>query len=317
MTVSQKLRLSGLLAADTDGIATAKTVMGIEFPHIVGLAAGLDKNGDHIDALDALGFGFLELGTLTPRPQPGNPKPRMFRLSSERAIINRMGFNNKGIDHALEKIKKRRGKGILGINIGKNFDTPVENANDDYIIGLQKGYELADYITINISSPNTPGLRTLQFGDELNSLLDVLKGEQAKLANTHERYVPIAVKLAPDLSDDEIRSCCASIKGNGIDGIIATNTTLNHDAVANHKHGQEAGGLSGGPLTDIACTVISKIRNEVGEGFPIIGVGGIMNGKHAAARLDAGADLLQIYSGFIYSGPHLIRDILIADKARG
>ena len=315
MTVSQKLHLSGLLAADTEGLATTKTVMGIEFPHIVGLAAGLDKNADHVDALDALGLGFLELGTLTPRPQPGNPKPRMYRLASEQAIINRMGFNNKGIDHALENIRRRRGKGVLGINIGKNFDTPVDQANDDYLIGLQKSYEFADYITINISSPNTPGLRTLQFGDELNSLLDALKEEQAKLEKEHGRYVPIAVKLAPDLSDAEISSCCASIKGRDIDGLIATNTTLDHSAVAKHRFGSEAGGLSGAPLTDLACEVIAKIRSEIGEGFPIIGVGGIMNGEQAAARLDAGADLLQIYSGFIYSGPGLIRDILIADKA--
>lgn len=317
MSLSRQIHLSPLIAADNKGLATPKTVMGVEFPHIVGLAAGLDKNADHIDALEALGFGFVEVGTLTPRPQPGNPKPRLFRLASEQAIINRMGFNNKGIDHALKKIAQRRGNAVLGINIGKNFDTPVEQANDDYIICLQKSYEFADYITINISSPNTPGLRTLQYGDELNGLLDSLKQEQARLEVMHGRHVPLAVKLAPDLTDDEIRTCCESIKSRDIEGIIATNTTLDKSKVKQHKHGSEAGGLSGAPLTEAACEVVGKIRDEVGSGFPIIGVGGIMNGEQAAARLDAGANLLQIYSGFIYSGPNLIRDILIADKARG
>lgn len=312
MNATQRLGLSGLLAAKLDAYAQPKTVMGITFPHIVGLAAGLDKNADYIDALDALGFGFLEVGTLTPRPQPGNPKPRMYRLVSEEAIINRLGFNNKGIEYALDKISKRRSQGVLGINIGKNFDTPVEQANQDYLSCLRQCYGQADYVTINISSPNTPGLRTLQFGDELNSLLDELKQEQSRLSTQWGRYVPIAVKLAPDLDDDEIRSCCDSLLSREMDGVIASNTTLDRSLVAQHRFAQQAGGLSGAPLADLACSVVAKIKSHVGERMPVIGVGGIMSGQQAVERIAAGADLLQIYTGFIYKGPELISEILAA-----
>lgn len=314
MNLSRRLGLSALLAADTERFAQAKTVMGIKFPHLVGLAAGLDKNADYIDALDALGFAFLELGTLTPRPQPGNPRPRLFRLKSEQAIINRLGFNNKGIDYALDKIRKRKSSGIIGINIGKNFDTPVEQASQDYLSCLRSCYCLADYITINISSPNTPGLRSLQLGDELNKLLDELKQEQSRLNQEFGRYVPLAVKLAPDLSDEEIQSCCNSLVSREIDGVIATNTTLDRQSISRHKLAGETGGLSGAPLTQLSCSVLKKIKSHVGDLIPIIGVGGIMNAEQALARIEAGADLLQIYTGFIYSGPDLISEILSATK---
>ena len=312
MNVTQRLGLSGLLAAEIDAYAQPKTVMGIKFPHIVGLAAGLDKNADYVDALNGLGFGFLEIGTVTPRPQAGNPKPRMFRLVSEQAIINRLGFNNKGIEYALDKIRKRRSQGVLGINIGKNFDTPVEQASQDYISCLRQCYSQADYVAINISSPNTPGLRSLQFGDELNRLLDALKQEQSRLNTQWGRYVPIAVKLAPDLNDGEIQSCCNSLLSREMDGVIASNTTLDRSLISQHRLARQAGGLSGAPLTDLACNVIAKIKSQVGEQMPIIGVGGIMTGQQALERVAAGADLLQIYTGFIYEGPPLITEILAA-----
>ncbi len=317
LKLGNALHASGLLAADIAGKAQPKTVMGVEFPHVVGLAAGLDKNADYVDALAAMGFGSIEVGTLTPRPQPGNPKPRMFRLKSEQAIINRLGFNNKGIDHACENIAKLKHRGVLGINIGKNFDTPVEHANQDYIRCLHRCYELADYITVNISSPNTPGLRNLQFGDEFNNLLDALKEEQGKLQGMHNVYCPIAVKLAPDMSEQQIASCCESLLGRGLDGIIATNTTLDRTAVASHRHGNEAGGLSGAPLSTRSCEVLQCIRAEVGQRMAVISVGGIMTAEHAQQRLAAGADLLQLYTGFIYHGPPLIEQILAATQASG
>ena len=310
MKLGDALGTSALLAANTSGKAQPKRVMGIDFPHIVGLAAGLDKNADYVDALASMGFGFIEVGTLTPRPQPGNPKPRMFRLKSEHAIINRLGFNNKGIDKACENISQLKNRGVLGINIGKNFDTPVEQANQDYIHCLRRAYQLADYITVNISSPNTPGLRNLQFGDEFNSLLDELKEEQARLQVQHESYTPIAVKLAPDMTEEQIASCCESLLAREFDGIIATNTTLDRSLVASHPYAGEAGGLSGAPLSHKSCEVLKCIKAEVGERMPIIGVGGIMSAEHAQQRLAAGADLLQIYTGFIYQGPPLIEQIL-------
>lgn len=310
MKIGDALGASALLAANTAGNAQPKRVMGIDFPHVVGLAAGLDKNADYVDALASMGFGFIEVGTLTPRPQPGNPKPRMFRLKSEQAIINRLGFNNKGIEYACENIAKLRDRGVLGINIGKNFDTPVEQANQDYIHCLRRAYQLADYITVNISSPNTPGLRNLQFGDEFNSLLDVLKEEQARLQAQHTIYTPITVKLAPDMTEQQIVSCCESLLERELDGVIATNTTLDRSLVAAHVYGSEAGGLSGAPLSDKSCEVLRCIKAEVGERMPIIGVGGIMSADDAQRRLAAGADLLQIYTGFIYQGPPLIEQIL-------
>jgi dihydroorotate dehydrogenase len=310
MKIGDDIGVSALLAANTAGKAQPKRVMGIDFPHVVGLAAGLDKNADYVDALSSMGFGFIEVGTLTPRPQPGNPKPRMFRLKPEQAIINRLGFNNKGIEYACENIAKLRNRGVLGLNIGKNFDTPVEQANQDYIHCLRRAYQLADYITVNISSPNTPGLRNLQFGDEFNSLLDELKEEQARLQSQHKIYTPIVVKLAPDMTEEQIASCCESLLGREFDGVIATNTTLDRSLVASHPHAQEAGGLSGAPLSEKSCEVLKCIKAEVGERMPIIGVGGIMSADDAQKRLAAGADLLQIYTGFIYQGPPLIEQIL-------
>lgn len=290
-------------------------VMGLRFPNPVGLAAGLDKNADHIDALAALGFGFIEVGTLTPRPQPGNPKPRLFRLTAEQAIINRMGFNNKGIDHALASIQRSRFRGILGINIGKNFDTPVENAVDDYLIGMRKAYSAASYLVINLSSPNTPGLRTLQFGDDLQRLLEKLKQEQATLGALHERHVPFAIKVAPDLAPAEIASIADALLQHDVECLIATNTTLDRAAVQNSPWRDEAGGLSGAPLTSRATEVIQMFAAELGRRVPIIGVGGIMKGGDAVEKIRAGASLVQVYSGFIYRGPELIGESVEAIRA--
>ena len=310
MKIGDGLGISSLFAPNIGGKVHAKRVMGIDFPHVVGLAAGLDKNADYVEALSAMGFGFIEVGTLTPRPQPGNPKPRMFRLKSEQAIINRLGFNNKGIDHACENIARLSNRGVLGINIGKNFDTPVEQANQDYIDCLQRAYQLADYITVNISSPNTPGLRTLQFGDEFTRLLDELKQEQARLQERHKIYTPIAIKLAPDMTEEQITACCQSLLSRDFDGVIATNTTLDRSSIAANPLSEEPGGLSGAPLSVKSCEVLKCIKAEVGEKLPIISVGGIMSAEHAEQRLSAGADLLQIYTGFIYHGPALIERIL-------
>ncbi|MGI1678293.1 MAG: quinone-dependent dihydroorotate dehydrogenase [Cellvibrionaceae bacterium] len=284
------------------------TVMGIEFPNPVGLAAGLDKDGDHIDGLGDLGFGFIEIGTVTPKPQLGNPKPRLFRLPEHQAIINRMGFNNKGVDHLIEQVKKRRYQGVLGINIGKNAVTPVENAADDYRTGLQKVYAFADYITVNISSPNTPGLRTLQYGDQLKALLAIIKTEQLELQKKHGRYVPVAIKIAPDMNEDEIKQVASALVESGMDCVIATNTTLSRDAVKGHRHEQEAGGLSGAPVTRSSLSVIQQLSAELGAKMPIIGVGGIMDGDDAADKIKAGASLVQLYTGFIYRGPVLISE---------
>jgi len=310
MSLGQSLGLLRILAANSKSLSEEKVVMGIRFPHPVGLAAGLDKNADHIQALSKLGFGFIELGTLTPRPQAGNSRPRMFRLSQQQAIINRMGFNNKGIDHAIGRIKDSGFTGIVGVNIGKNADTPVTNAVDDYLIGFRKSYGVASYIAVNLSSPNTPGLRSLQFGDELKRLLGTLKDEQAKLRAHHNRYVPLAVKIAPDLAEDEIAQVCASFLDYEIDGIIATNTTVSRVGVEASPYGNEAGGLSGAPLTDKSTAVIRSIKQIVGDALPIVGVGGIMTSQDAIQKIQAGADLLQLYTGFIYQGPELITQIL-------
>jgi len=288
-------------------------VMGITFPNRIGLAAGLDKDGEHIKALSSLGFGFVEIGTVTPRPQPGNPAPRLFRLPQANAIINRMGFNNKGIDYLTDQVANARQAGfdgIIGINIGKNVDTTVEDATEDYLIGLRTAYRYADYITINISSPNTPGLRTLQYGDELNKLLSAIKKEQMSLVITHKKYVPIAVKVAPDLNADEIKSIAKSLLDNNIDCLIATNTTLSRDAVVGMKHGEEAGGLSGEPVKEMSTEVIKQFYAVLKEMIPIIGVGGISSAQDAQDKLDAGAVLVQVYSGLIYEGPSLVRNLL-------
>lgn len=284
-------------------------VMGLRFPNPVGLAAGLDKNGDYFNALGALGFGFVEIGTVTPRPQPGNPQPRLFRIPEREAIINRMGFNNKGVDHLVDQVRKRRYQGILGINIGKNATTPVENAADDYLIGMRKVYAHADYITVNVSSPNTPGLRDLQFGDSLNRLLETLKKEQLALQQVHQRYVPVAVKIAPDMDDIAIAQVAAALTEQGMDGVIATNTTIGREGVEGCPNSEEAGGLSGLPVRDKSTRVIAGLHSHVGGKLPIIGVGGISDGPSAIEKIKAGASLVQIYSGFIYRGPAVITDV--------
>lgn len=283
-------------------------VMGIKFPNPVGLAAGLDKNGDHIDALANMGFGSIEIGTVTPKPQSGNPKPRLFRLPENRAIINRMGFNNFGVEHLVERVKKARYSGPIGINIGKNFNTSVEEAVTDYLTCLRAVYSSASYVTINISSPNTPGLRSLQYGSVLSALLGEIKREQDILSERHGRYVPIAIKIAPDMLDEEIKVVAQTIKACGMDGVIASNTTLDRDAVSGFPYAHEAGGLSGAPLADKSNHVIRALKAELADEIPIIGVGGIMSGEQAAEKIEAGAKLVQIYTGFIYSGPQLIRD---------
>jgi len=313
------LGLKGLNALNKSGLSsllyrkmpsTPTTVMGLTFPNAVGLAAGLDKNGDYIDALAAVGFGFIEIGTVTPRPQDGNPKPRLFRLPEAQAIINRMGFNNLGVDHLIEQVKQAKTDVIIGINIGKNFDTPVEKAVDDYLIGLNKVYAHADYVTINISSPNTPGLRTLQFGESLNELLSALKEQQAKLQQQHKRYVPMAVKVAPDLTGDEVQQLAEAFSQFEIDGIIATNTTMSRAGVEDLNHADEAGGLSGQPVLEQSTKVVQQFRQALPTKTPIIAAGGILSGDDAVKKLEAGADLVQIYSGFIYKGPALVREII-------
>jgi dihydroorotate dehydrogenase len=301
---AERLRLLGLFAPKIS--SNPVQVMGLTFDNPVGLAAGLDKNGDYFNALGALGFGFVEIGTITPRPQPGNPQPRLFRIPEAQAIINRMGFNNKGVDHLVEQVKRRRYKGILGINIGKNAVTPVENAVDDYLICLRKVYDHADYITVNISSPNTPGLRNLQFGDSLSQLLAPLKKEQAELHKATGRYVPIAVKIAPDMDESEIHQVAGVLIQEGMDGVIATNTTITRVGVEEYANGNEAGGLSGLPVRDKSTYVIRTLNACLGGKLPIIGVGGIADGASAADKIRAGASLVQVYSGFIYEGPALI-----------
>lgn len=289
-------------------------VMGITYPNPVGLAAGLDKNGDYIDAFARLGFGSIEIGTITPRPQPGNPKPRLFRLADKQAIINRMGFNNKGVDHLVEQVKKAKFKGVLGINIGKNFDTPVEKAVDDYLICLNKVYEYATYITVNISSPNTPGLRDLQFGDTLDELLAPIKARQLELAEEFG-YKPVLVKIAPDMDEENVRLVAETLIKNNIDGVIATNTTLSREGVEGHKFGAEAGGLSGAPLEDSATETVAALVAALDGKLPVIGVGGILEGAGAVEKIEAGAQLVQIYSGFIFRGPELIRESVDAITA--
>jgi dihydroorotate dehydrogenase len=289
-----------------------RSVMGINFPNPVGLAAGLDKNGAYIDALAALGFGFIEIGTVTPRPQPGNPKPRLFRLPQAQGIINRMGFNNDGVDALVANVKRARFKGVLGINIGKNADTPIEKAADDYLIGLRKVYAHASYVAINISSPNTKNLRQLQGGDELDALLGQLKAEQGKLAQQHGKYVPLAVKIAPDLDGEQIKQIAALLIKHRIDGVIATNTTLSREGVEGLPHGNETGGLSGAPVRDKSTAVILQLAAALNGALPIIGVGGILQGEHALEKMQAGAALVQMYSGMIYRGWDLVAECATA-----
>jgi dihydroorotate dehydrogenase len=290
-------------------------VMGLEFPNPVGLAAGLDKNGDAIDGFAQLGFGFVEIGTVTPRPQPGNPKPRLFRLPEAEAIINRMGFNNLGVEHLLARVRAAKFDGVLGINIGKNFDTPVERAVDDYLICLEKVYAHASYITVNVSSPNTPGLRSLQFGDSLKQLLEALRVRQDSLAIEHGKRVPLAIKIAPDMSDEETALVAQALLESGMDAVIATNTTLGREGVEGLPFGNEAGGLSGAPVRDKSTHTVKVLAGELGGRLPIIAVGGITEGRHAAEKIAAGASLVQVYSGFIYKGPALIRESVDAIAA--
>ena len=291
------------------------SIMGLEFPNRVGLSAGLDKNGDYFNSLGKLGFGFVEIGTVTPKPQSGNPRPRLYRLPDYDAVINRMGFNNKGVDYLVEQVKKHRFKGVLGINIGKNKQTAEERALDDYCLSMSAVYPYADYIAINISSPNTPGLRQLQYGDNLRHLLAGLKIRQQQLELQFDRYVPVVVKIAPDLNDDEISRIARCIADNNIDGIIATNTTLNRDSVAKDSLAKQQGGLSGRPLQQLSNHVIRQLRREVGDTLPIIGVGGICSGADAVEKLNAGADLVQLYTGLIYRGAGLIAEAASALKS--
>ena len=292
------------------------TVMGLQFPNPVGMAAGMDKNGDYIEALGSLGFGFIEVGTVTPRPQPGNPKPRIFRIQEANAMINRLGFNNKGVDHLVRQARKHRFKGILGINIGKNFDTPNDKAADDYLICLEKVYPYADYITINISSPNTRGLRDLQDTEQLNSLLAVLNNRRLELADEYQRRVPLVVKVAPDLEDEQIPGMAEVVIQNEFDGLIATNTTISRDAVKGMRHAQEQGGLSGAPVKEMANHVLAEFRAHLPAEIALIGTGGITDGEDAAEKLKLGADLVQFYTGFVYRGPDLVGDCLDAIEAQ-
>lgn len=285
-------------------------VMGLKFDNPVGLAAGLDKDGDAIDAFGAMGFGFIEVGTVTPRPQPGNDKPRIFRVIPAQGIINRMGFNNKGVDNLIENVKKSRYKGILGINIGKNKDTPIENGKDDYLICMDKVYPYAGYIAVNISSPNTPNLRQLQYGEALDELLTVLKERQKELAEQHKKYVPLAVKIAPDLTSDELKQVAESLLKYNIDGVIATNTTLDRELIHDMPHAAETGGLSGRPLQNKSTEIIRQLHEYLKGQIPIIGVGGIDSAMAAREKMQAGAELVQIYSGFIYHGPDLVKNIV-------
>jgi len=313
------LTLAALKLAERGGMASilAETgperrvkLMGLEFPNALGLAAGLDKNGEYIDALAAMGFGFIEIGTVTPRPQPGNPKPRLFRLPEAQALINRMGFNNHGVERLLANVARARFRGILGINIGKNFDTPIGRAAGDYEFCLAKVYAHASYVTVNVSSPNTKDLRQLQGADELGALAGKLKTEQTRLADVHGRYVPLVLKIAPDLDDTELEAIAKCLLKHKLDGVIATNTTLSRAGVAGLRHAQETGGLSGAPLRDASTEMIRKLARLLEGRLPIIGAGGVMSAADARAKLAAGASLVQIYTGFIYRGPELVGEIL-------
>ena len=290
-------------------VCLPRTVMGLTFSNPVGLAAGLDKNAAVIDGMAALGFGFIEVGTVTPRPQPGNPRPRLFRVAEAKGIINRFGFNNLGVDNLIKNVKAAKYSGVLGINIGKNFDTPNEKAVDDYLICMQKVYAHASYIAVNISSPNTKNLRDLQEKDALSSLLSTLKLEQTKLAEKHGKYVPMTLKIAPDLSVEQVTEIADLLMQHKIDGVIATNTTLARGAVLGMKNGAETGGLSGAPVHNQSTVVIQQLSQQLQGALPIIGVGGILSGADAATKIAAGACLVQVYSGLIYKGPALVHDI--------
>ncbi len=309
LRMAEMTGLLGLLSPE-DELIGAVEVMGLRFPNRVGLAAGLDKEGNTIDALGLLGFGCIEIGTITPKPQAGNSKPRLFRLIQEEAIINRMGFNNPGIDAGVENVRKAKAfSGVVGFNIGKNKDTPNENAADDYLACLRKAYPVADYIAVNLSSPNTPGLRDLQGAEASARLLEILKREQLKLAAEHGKHVPLLFKVAPDLEDSHIRSLSQVFVDGGLDGLIATNTTLDREKVAGHPRAAEAGGLSGRPVFDKSTAVLGAFASHLGDRIPIIGVGGISSLEDARRKIRAGASLVQIYTSFIYQGPKLVREL--------
>jgi dihydroorotate dehydrogenase len=296
------------------------SLAGLRFPNRIGLAAGLDKNGRCIDGLGAMGFGFIEVGTVTPKAQPGNPKPRMFRLPEATALINRLGFNNEGLEAFLANVKRahsfRAGKGVLGLNIGKNAATPIEQAADDYLAGLAAVYPHADYVTVNISSPNTKNLRELQGDAALDALLSALQQRRQRLATEHRRQVPMFVKIAPDLDEAQVQVVAATLQRHGIDGVVATNTTIARDAVQGQRHADEAGGLSGAPVLEASNRVIRQLRAALGAAYPIIGVGGVTSGATARAKLDAGADLVQVYTGLIYRGPALVKEAALALRRR-
>lgn len=318
------LTLKSLVCAERIGLlpnvnprTSPTTLMGLHLPNPVGLAAGLDKNGEYIDGLAALGFGFIEIGTVTPRPQSGNPKPRLFRVPEHFAVINRMGFNNDGIDRLIANVQRAKYRGVLGINIGKNADTPMENAADDYLIGLEKAYPFASYITINISSPNTKNLRALQGGDELSRLLETLKNRQSSLHAEHGRYVPLAVKIAPDLDEAQIADIAHVAEQTQIDGIIATNTTIDKSSLGAHPLAQEAGGLSGAPVREPSNRVLQALAETLNGKIPVIGAGGILSGADAARKMQLGAQAVQLYSGMVYRGPKLVEECLQHIRAAG
>ncbi|HSI61399.1 MAG TPA: quinone-dependent dihydroorotate dehydrogenase [Ideonella sp.] len=301
-------------------VADPVQVAGLSFPNRIGLAAGLDKNGRCIDGLGAMGFGFIEVGTVTPKAQPGSPKPRMFRLPQAQALINRLGFNNEGLAAFLANVQRARSfraaGGVLGLNIGKNAATPIERAADDYLIGLAGVYPHADYVVVNISSPNTQNLRSLQSDEALDALLGTLTERREALAREHGRQVPMFLKIAPDLDGSQIRVIASTLKRHGLHGVIATNTTLSREAVRGQPNADEQGGLSGAPVLQASNQVIRALRSELGGGFPIIGVGGVMSAADARSKLAAGADLVQIYTGLIYQGPPLVREAAVALAAR-
>jgi len=283
-------------------------LMGLKFINPIGLAAGMDKNAEAVNAFFTMGFGFVEVGTVTPLPQLGNPKPRLFRLPKDNALINRMGFNNKGVDYLVSKLKTIKRQGILGINIGKGINTHLENASDDYIQCMEKVYCHADYITINLSSPNTPGLRELQFGDHLKNLLGRIKEKQHHLQKNHNKYVPLLVKLAPDLTEKEVSNIAEQLLNEEIDGVIATNTSTDHALVQQSQHSHETGGISGGPLSEVSCKIIRQLKASLNDKIAIIGVGGIIDSQTSTDKVDAGASLLQLYTGLIYQGPQLVQE---------
>lgn len=310
LELAHRLHLQGLFGTG-ESLDAPCEAMGLRFANRVGLAAGLDKNAAHLDALGALGFGFVEVGTVTPKPQSGNPRPRLFRLPEQQAIINRMGFNNAGVDQLVANVRKSRYAGVIGINIGKNLTTPVDRAVDDYLLCLERVHFCAHYITVNISSPNTPGLRDLQLGDHLDGLLGPLRERCTRLDEQAGRRVPLAVKIAPDMQEEAIGLVAEALSRNAIDAVVATNTTIARDAVAGLPHADEQGGLSGRPVFAASNRVVATLRRHLPE-MPIIGVGGIASGEDAMIKREAGADLIQLYSGFVYRGPALIEECLRA-----